>query len=392
MAALVVRSGFGRTLWPYILVLFVVLSRVASFLEIPGTNSMYLLSMFLLFSFAGVSLVLHAHQVLDSQAKMFFILSMPIMLMQIAGVTEWLQTFNTLYVVVGADGSIVRPDIRLLSLYFTSVDELRIESFAGYSQYLSMQSRPPGLTHSSAMLAVYILAGSALYLGRLKEKHVTLSDAILVCVVVFSGSKLVLIGFVMILLFAFLSNAALIRYRLIYILCVLVMMMLLYYIAFPASINHNYGAGAFEISFLARFVDAAIAIIPSLNNHPSIITIKNEYPTLLMNENIVVGSLSGIAVLLKFLPLALIIFFVMSPLVMKGFRICGRASPIRARTSKLMTLVVLVVPFATPLFTSPFYALCVGIALAPIAIGLSHRLRDDFIQKMCIKNYRIIQQ
>jgi len=370
-AAFVVRMVFKNSLWPLILILFVIASRCLSGMGVPGTYSIYILFMLLLFLFSGVALILQVPHILNVQAKAFFILSLPIMLLQIAGAAEWLQIFNTLYVSIDPSGNRIRPEINLLPLLFTPDIVLRTDYTADFFNFLSMQSRPPGITHSSAMLAPLSLAGAAVYIGQFNDRRLRLTDFILVSVVVFAGSKLLLLCFMLIIFLSFLRKNRIIRTRLIYILCLLIIMLWIYYLTFPASIKHNYDMGAFTVSFAARFVDAAIVIIPSLKSNSYVLEIIHTYPTLLANVNNVAGSLSGIYQFVQFVPFALLFFLLLLRWIRKGFRMSMEINPSISNISKLMLLVVLIIPFATNLFTSPFYWLCVGVAISPIIIGMS---------------------
>ncbi|MDC0092305.1 hypothetical protein OAI21_01535 [Oceanospirillaceae bacterium] len=376
MAAFVVRMRFSRSLWPFILVLLIVGSRILSFWNVPGAYSIYICFMVLLFVFAGGALILKSPHILNTQAQVFFILSLPIMLLQIAGSAESLQIFNTLYAFVDPSGGMIQPEFKLLPLLFTPDIVLRSENSADFFKYLSMQSRPPGITHSSAMFAVFILAGSAVYIGQLNDRRLRLTDFIFVAVVVFSGSKLSLLCFTLIIFLSFLRNKRIIRTRLLYILCLLIMMLWIYYLTFPASMEHNYYMGAFVVSFATRFVDAALMIFPSLSSSSYFLDIIHTYPTLLMNVTVERGSLSGIYQLFQFLPYALLVLIVVLPKVRKGFRICMEANPSIANISKLMLLVILIIPFATNIFTSPFYGICVGVAIAPLILGISQRINN----------------
>ena len=383
IAMYVVQQNFGRSYWLYLLVSLLVVSRMASYIEMPGTYSMYILFMLMLFASAGASLILQAPQIVNTQAKIFFILSFPVMILQISGFSEWVQTFNTLYNITTSNGATVHPEFFLLSLFNTPVDSL-IENYgygetSYYFKYLSMQSRPPGLTHSSAMLAVFILAGTALHLGRLRGKQVRFYDLVLVSVVVFSGAKLALLGFIAIVFQAILGASRKIRFRLISILCLLPIVLLLYSFIFPASKNHNFSPSAFEVSFLTRAIDAAVDVNPDLVEEPYVIDIMGRYPTLLNSDSIESGGLSGTVGLLTFLPFVLIIVFAISSVVAKGFRICNKFLPDRVKISKLMVLVLLVVPLASNMFNTPFYGLCIGITILPIIIGLSPRIRNHLL-------------
>ena len=385
MAAFVVRMEFSRSLLPFILVMLIVASRILAFMGVPGTYPIFISLMLLLFIFSGIALILQVPNVLVVQAKTFFILGLPIMLLQIAGAAEWLQIFNTLYVTADSSGVINQPEFNLLPLLFTPDIVLRTDYTVDFFQYLSMQSRPPGLTHSTAMLAVFILAGSAVYIGQLNDRRLRLTDVIFVSVVVFAGSKLSLLGFTLIIFLSFLRKRWIIRTRLISILCLLIMMLWIYYLTFPASLKHNYYIGAFAVSFLTRFVDSGLMIFPFLKSSPYLLEIMQSYPTLLMNVDIERGNLSGIYQLFQIIPFALLIFIVVLPKIRKGFRICMEISPSTSNVSKLMLLVIFIIPFATNVFTSPFYGICVGVAIAPLILGFSQRVNNYYTKRPDVK-------
>jgi hypothetical protein len=91
------------------------------------------------------------------------------MVMQVAGVSEWLQAFNSLYAVGDLYGNVEYSKIHLLPLAFNSQDDLLVSYYDEFYEGLSMQARPPGLSHSSAMLSVFCLVCAALHLGELKD-------------------------------------------------------------------------------------------------------------------------------------------------------------------------------------------------------------------------------
>ena len=133
LAALFICKIFNRSFWPYILVLVVVGSRTASLVDLPGFRELYIASMLVLFFSTGVTLALLFPRTLESQARVFFALSLPLMFFQVAGFAEWLQTLNTLYFVdtlAGPGEEIARPQIRLLPLLFTSTAELMATRYA----------------------------------------------------------------------------------------------------------------------------------------------------------------------------------------------------------------------------------------------------------------------
>ena len=379
---LVVLRAFGTRIWPYFLLAVIVASRLALLGKIPGAQLIYLGSTFSLFVVAGVLLAIHAPEVLQAQSRKFFLLSIPVMVFQVAGIAEWLQAFNTLYAVTGPNENIIRPTIRMLPLLFTSEAELMSTRYSDFYEFLSMQARPPGLTHSSAMLAVFILAGAALHLGRLKGRSITWDDFIIVFAVVVSGAKLALVGFVLVSCWTYIRSEAVLRRRVRRVFGLLAALLVVYAMVFPAALLHNLGVGAIERSFFVRGVDALLRIAPEAAwQLPAVVDVIGTFHTSFSDEETFgKGALSGVATLFYTLPFLTVAGLLGLPWIVRGLRHCRVVSPETGRTAELMAIVVLMAPFATPIIDSQFYPLCVGIAFMPIAGGFSARLRRRLLR------------
>lgn len=382
MAGLLAAKTFGRWVWPYLLILLIAGSRVASILDMPGFRMVYLGSTMLLFVVAGVALHLKFPQVLQAQVRTFILLSLPVMFMQVVGVGDWTQMFNTLYITGGddVDSEIARPEVHLLPLLFSTEEDLLANRAADFFEFLSMQSRPPGLTHSSAMLAAFILAGTAVHLGRMRSKKLTWQDVLLACVAVMAGAKMALLGFLLLVIVAWCRADSPIRRRLATLMLVTGAALAMYIGMFPAVAQHNLGSGAFEVSFFTRAADAIVALAPNLVYLPELADVVSTYAAVLPGDREDVGGLSGLVTLIKVLPFALVGGLLALPWILRGFRHCRSLSITRCRTSELMLLVILIVPFATQLFGSQFYSLCIGVTIMPIALSLSTRLRTSLAQ------------
>ena len=75
MAAIILRIGFRRSYWSFILIVVVLMARISLFLNVPGMYSIYVPCMLLLFLFAGVALIISVPNILYAQVKILFILS-----------------------------------------------------------------------------------------------------------------------------------------------------------------------------------------------------------------------------------------------------------------------------------------------------------------------------
>ena len=164
------------------------------------------------------------------------------------------------------------------------------------------------------------------------------------------------------------------RMRYIKISITLMIALFAYALLFPASMKHNLAYGSFEVSFLLRAVDALLVVMPDIANNQTIIDFTSKHPQFFETGTKSFGGLSGIVSLIKILPLMIIGSLLILPFIMKTFRICDSISSDRAHIAYLMVFVLGIIPLATPLFNSPFYAFCVGIALMPLTLGISETI------------------
>jgi hypothetical protein len=350
-------------------------------------------TMLTLFFIAGAIVLIEAPNILKSQFKLFFLISLPLMLMQVVGISNWVQIFNTLYNIEDMYGNIIRPEFELMPLLFTSQSELIYTHYEEFYQYLSMQSRPPGLMHSSAMLSPFILFGAAIHLSNLNGNKIILSDYILMAVVVLSGSKLALLGYLIVSIQAYVLNNKIVRFRIIKMFTMLLLIIITYSILFPAPFAHNYGSEAFEVSFLARIADAVLDVSPDLMRFFVLAEILEKFPTLINRDQEIIGGLSGMAQLLKFSPLIFLILLFLVPWITRGVNRCKKLSSNVTRIPALMTTVIIIIPFATPLFKSPFYAFSVGLVCMPIMIGIFprwHRHLSYIVKYKKINNFNFV--
>lgn len=377
-AFFIVIRAYGTRLWPLLLLGLVLATRLAVAIRIPGAQIAYSGATFFLFSAAGVVLAIHAAEILARQVRLFFIISVPVLFLQVAGVAEWLHVFNTLYAFPGLnEGEIIRPSIRMIPALFTTLSDLESTRMSDFEEFFGWQVRPPGLTHSSAMLGIYILGGLAIHFGRMKDRRVTLDDWSAACVVVLCGSKLALLGFILLLCFAYAGSGPDLRQRLSRNVMVLILVLFAYALIFPAAIQQNLGTGAFEVSFFLRGIDALLSIAPDVVTRvPAILDTIDTYHKSFTDETSAAGGrFSGAVTLIYALPFVAAAAFLGWPWIVRGIRYCRSLSPQAAHTAGLMAVVLLVAPLATPIFASQLYPLCLGIAFMPIACGFSSRVR-----------------
>lgn len=381
MAWLIISWPLGKRSLPFLIILLIVVFRIASGMDVPGSNIAYVASVSFLFALAGAKIILNKPCILSFQLKIFIIVSVPLMLLQLAGVSDWLQVFNSLYASADVFGNIEYLEVKLIPLAFSSEIFIK-DNFYELYQGLSMQVRPPGLTHSSAMNSIFILAGSALYFGMENGSKSNKFDPILVSAIVLTGSKLAVLGFlIIVILFYFFSYSIQMRMRFLKIFGLIIFIFALYVAVFPVAYIHNFDVGSFEVSFLGRIGDAITAVAPSFVDS-ALLSATMEFYYSTVDKSVVPGTLSGMAAFIRVLPYIVMFVFFLAPWLFSLFSRFKKIYPEIARTSLITFLVVLLTPLATPIAGSQFYALIVGIALAPFIFKIKlmrhhHALKNN---------------
>lgn len=325
---------------------------------------LHILSTSILFAISSILTIIHYPRMLKIQMMAFLVLSVPIMFLQVIGISETVHVLNTLFYEYDADGTSFR-NIQLTPVLFKNVDEF---------VYHSAQGRPPGLFYSNAILSPVVLGCSAFFLGMTYKKDIVFTDVILCMAVVLVMSKVSVVVFFIMLFWAWKKCRREMkkRYRSIfYLICIFYFV---YWIFLPGLFINNLSLGAFYSSSYYRLIDVYIYFISNPEERDRLISfMSNELSFNYLDEDDI-GSVSGMSKLAQLLPFIIIIFLFARKWLVKSWVRCKELMPRMSLTAQLMLITLLICTLATPLFKAPSFGYFAGIAALPFSITLSSRI------------------
>lgn len=234
------------------LLLFAILIRIADQISLGG--SYYYFSYFPLsciYVLAGASIYGQSPSLLHKHLVGFLVLSVPIMIAQKLGISQWLMLWDTSFL----DDSLSSftnddvgkfKDIALYPTLFVNLENIN---------FVIGQARPAGLTHNNNILSIFIALAIPLNLAMNRLSHLNLSDIFLTTAAILSMSKLVFgvaaffyVGYI---IFGSLQKK-IISLRLFLL---FTFGLILYYIIFPGLFLSNLSEGMVLVSILLRLTD-----------------------------------------------------------------------------------------------------------------------------------------
>jgi hypothetical protein len=291
-------------------------------------------------------------KMLKWQIFIFLVLSVPIMIIQISGVSETVHVLNTLFYQYDEFGGSYR-DLQLEEVLFKKSEEII---------YNSAQSRPPGLFHSNAILSPILLSSAAILFSLNYSKKLAITDLLICLSLVLVMSKISVVAIFVILLISKNNFDSRIRYWQIFIL--LLMLYFTYWIFIPGYFVNNLGLDGFYSSSYYRLIDMYLYINTDPDVHDELIRLSSELSFNYMDQSDI-GGLSGIAKIIKYLPIFMITAFIFRKRIFLKYRDLKAFSPKLFTLSKLSMVTLIICSFATPLFKSPIFGYFAGFALLP---------------------------
>jgi hypothetical protein len=356
--------------------LFVIfITFLSKFFSAIGFNTfqyIYLAFYSLIFIITSKLFLENAYPLFKKQLVFFLYLSIPIMLLQLLGVPHFLQRFNTLYAIEVSPNNYEFPDFETISILFKRIDVDNWGYESDITKYLSMQVRPPGLLHSSAMQAPFVLATGIFILGNLINRKLCFKDSLICIAIVLCGAKVALYGFLGMLLYSYLIiNLKQFRRSVITLFQYLIFYLFIYNLFFPLAFYQNFSLNSLNGSFFFRVIDFLSIFGGSFvtlltENFTSLSELSDSYEIITLTNNSEVGTLSGLRYLFFSLPFIVILYFSFRKRLTNCFQQLINISLEKSIVSRLSFLWIIVVLFATPLFGSSFFSLFLGFAIYPI--------------------------
>lgn len=351
------------------------LAKFFSALGITIFQYFYLAFYSLIFIITSKLFLEKAYPLFKKQLVFFLYLSIPIMFLQLLGVPHFLQRFNTLYAIEVSPNNYEFPDFDTISILFKRIDVDNWGYESDVTKYLSMQVRPPGLLHSSAMQAPFILSTAIFIISNLINRKVCFKDSLICIAVVLCGAKVALYGFLGMLIYSYyIIKLKQFRRSLITLLQYLIFYLVIYNLFFPLAFYQNFSLNSLNGSFFFRVIDFLSIFGGSFvtlltENFTSLSELSDSYEVITLTNNSEIGTLSGLRYLFYGLPIILILYFSFRRSLTNCFQQLINKSLEKSMVSRLSFLWIIVVLFATPLLGSSFFSLFVGFAIYPILIS-----------------------
>lgn len=292
---------------------------------------------------------------LRKQLVVFLALCVPVMFLQILGVSSFLMGWNTGY---AHDPSILAleeigtfKEIPLYPTLFVGIDELH---------YSIGQGRPVGLLHSSNVLSIFVVFAVALNLVVPRTPRLTISDLVITSAVVLTMSKMVFAVTLLLYLGLLLSGRSDKRSLAAKLTMALGIGLLAYFLLFPGLFAANFSREMIWTSILLRLLGLLHAV-----GIEDLVNLFRDQLSLIGFAYSEDESYSGVAALLSSdmaIP-ALILAFAAA--VLYGYRVWQmKGWPVSVYVIPL--LVCVLTQFAVPFVAAPSFQLIAGFALFPL--------------------------
>ena len=296
---------------------------------------------------------------LRKQLVIFLALCIPIMLLQILGVSSFFYGWVTDY---AHDPKIMATyeigkfiDIPLYPTLFVGINKL---------YYLIGQGRPAGLLYANNVLSIFVSITVGLNLAVTRMSRLSFSDVVVLVVVVLTMAKSTYIITALLYVTFFVFNVQGKRLLCFKSIILLTILSALYYWVFPGLFMANFSAEMFWLSMLHRLLD--IVYFLDLENLGNFFYEQHRLYGTNFNED---ATYSGLSIILKSNFVAPVLFLAVVILVQYVNRL-RKMRPLPIMPYVVTLLVCVLTQFGTSYFAAPSFQFIAGLALFPLFKGL----------------------
>lgn len=350
-AAIVVKNSYRSRLWPVIIIIGVIFSKLGSVIlgKPPSVENIYRIFLLIFFMIMGIVYIYKYLDLVYKQVLIICLINVIMMILQVANAGEWTQFLYT--------GSLLEGKIIMYDTLFVPLNQF---------QYSMMQARPTGFLRASGTLSGVLLFALALHFSR--DNHRLWWGTFILCaMIVLANARIVYMGYLMMgLLILFLGNRIQ-RKNIMYSIVQMILLLKAYSFFFPALSQRYWTTASFFSSFIIRINDIITQF--DSNSYISIFLVN-----LLGDTNFVYetegGPSSGYFLLIKYLPFLMVLILISLPYYIKSFRMQSSLFPHLPWVTILCLLVFTLYPAAVSIFNDQFYWMIGGFALSPFFILL----------------------
>jgi len=351
LAAIAITWSFFRNKsWLMMVILGLLLSKSGR-IVIGDTSTfliIYTIFLAILFCAAGIVVASERPGLIKKQMMIFCMLSVPIMLLQLTGVSEWTQLLRTDF--HGEDSITQFPTL------FVDEEDLVITTF---------QARPAGFLYANNFLSLPVMFALGLYYGRNKTNKLTLNDMVLCAIVVLSMAKIVFLTLAVITLWILIAGDLQKKIKMVKVMLLLSFMIGVYSVFFPGVFAYNTSLYNAYVNFTIRRMDLSTSMSGDVLSE---IQLENQegdlYTKTLQGEHE-----SGYAIIAGILPYLLIGVLSLFPLYLKRLRKLRCRSGKMADSALLILFAIALSPLAASFIEGTLYWFIAGFAFLPLFIA-----------------------
>ena len=318
------------------------------------TVGMRVTALAVIFVVAGIRIYGRNPFLLHKQLVIFLALSLPVMFLQILGVSSLLMGWNTEYAhdtsILDVDELGTFKDIPLFPTLFVGTDDIH---------YSIGQGRPVGLLYSNNVLSIFVSIAAGLNLVIKKRARLRMSDFIISGALILSMSKMAFAIAMLLYLGSLVFGGANRRLLALKLLLVLAIGMSLYCLFFPGLLLANRSESKIWSSFLLRALDIGHAI--GFDNLGGLFYDKQ---LMLGNTYNEIESYSFVSKLLKSEMIVPGLLVMAAAAVLYAYRVRQMSTPVMVYVVTL--LVCALTQFVIPYLAAPSFQFIAGFALFPL--------------------------
>lgn len=266
------------------------------------------------------------------------------MIVQLLGISEWVHFLRTdLHVV---DTIILFPTL------FVAEEGMTVTV---------LQGRPAGLTYANNYLSIIIMFLMGLHFSNIKTKKLSRDDLIVCFVAVLSMAKIVLLTFLIVVVWLFLTGSTLHRRRMGKVITLFAGLLGLYAFFFPGVFEFNTSLHLARINFMVR-ASELVALLTG-EGSPDIVFLERPGGEVYMA--VLDAHQSGYAEMATFLPYLAVLSLCLFPVYLKGLRKTRYYSLELKNMAMLLLLVLALFPLITSFMRGPVFWFFAGFGLLP---------------------------
>lgn len=226
----------------------------------------------------------------------------------------------------------------------------------------AIQQRPAGLCCANILLSLMGLFAIAIHFPR-SQKRIVWGTVVMSLMVVLAMAKVLFVGYLIISVYLLVTGNHTQKVGAMFSCIVISFFLWVYSMIFPGLFAANLSEETIAVSIFGRIADI-LSVVASSN---ALMVAAENYlkyqPQVEIRSDV---ALSGITLIIDYLPYLLAAAILIAPVYLKSFFRFKKQYPEVAETTLPILAIVLLYPLAFPIWQAPIYWFMVGFALVPI--------------------------